>query len=226
MTGKEIKEEVDNYLIKTREERKNAGLAKVPEFDERDVKQAYRDGLQSGLWHHSYDYLVKTADLKKRYKTQKEINKELVDENAELKEKLKPENCLKLLAKEGYVKFTCENGNEHEQLTKAKEIIKKLIEAIHIWDCKNLEEVEAEAEQFLKGEFTTELPNEWHNLKKDPQDLPKKDGLYLIARANYQGPEYDTVRYWTADQKFTGAYLFEEKPIAWLEIPAFKEEEK
>jgi hypothetical protein len=38
---------------------------------------------------------------------------------------------------------------KNEQLTKAKEIIKKLIEAIHIWDCKNLEEVEAEAEQFL-----------------------------------------------------------------------------
>lgn len=85
MTGKEIREEVDNYLIKTREERKNAGLAKVPEFDERDIKQAYRDGLQSGLWHHSYDYLVKTADLKKRYEKQKEINKELVDENEELK---------------------------------------------------------------------------------------------------------------------------------------------
>ena len=86
MTGKEIKEEVDNYLIKTREERKKAGLAKVPEFDERDVKQAYRDGMQSGLWHHSYDYLVKTADLKKCYEKQKEINKELVDENEELKQ--------------------------------------------------------------------------------------------------------------------------------------------
>ena len=42
----------------------------------------------------------------------------------------------------------------YEQLEKenaeAKEHIKKLIEAIHIWDCKNLEEVETEAEQFLK----------------------------------------------------------------------------
>ena len=85
MTGMDIREEVDNYLIKTREERKNVGLAKVPEFDERDIKQAYRDGMQSGLWHHSYDYLVKTADLKKRYEKQKEINKELVDENEELK---------------------------------------------------------------------------------------------------------------------------------------------
>lgn len=33
---------------------------------------------------------------------------DLVKENAELKEKLKPENCLKLLAKEGYIKFTSE----------------------------------------------------------------------------------------------------------------------
>lgn len=30
---------------------------------------------------------------------------ELEKENAELKEKLKPENCLKLLAKEGYIKW-------------------------------------------------------------------------------------------------------------------------
>ena len=44
--------------------------------------------------------------------------KELKQENAELKEKLKPENCLKLLAKDGYIKFTSDN------LTQAKEIIK------------------------------------------------------------------------------------------------------
>ena len=36
----------------------------------------------------------------------------LEKENAKLKEKLKPENCLKLLAKDGYVKFTS------DQLTK------------------------------------------------------------------------------------------------------------
>ena len=46
---------------------------------------------------------------------------ELEKENAELKEKLKPENCLKLLAKEGYIKFTS------EQLTRAKEIIQRLM---------------------------------------------------------------------------------------------------
>lgn len=40
-------------------------------------------------------------------------------------------------------------NNLQDQLTKAKEIIRKLIEAIHIWDCKNLEEVETEAEQFI-----------------------------------------------------------------------------
>ena len=114
-----------------------------------------------------------------------------------------------------------------DQLTKAKDLLLKLSTCFEGHSNNNFEyELIKEAEQFLKEEFTTELPNEWHNLKKNPHDLPKKDGLYLIARANDQGPEYDTVRYWTADQKFTGAYLFEEKPIAWLEIPAFKEEEK
>ena len=49
---------------------------------------------------------------------------ELEKENAELKEKLKPENCLKLLAKEGYIKFTS------DQLTKAKEIIEELYNII------------------------------------------------------------------------------------------------
>ena len=43
-------------------------------------------------------------------------------ENAELKEKLKPENCLKLLAKEGYIKFSS------EQLTYAKTIIQDLLD--------------------------------------------------------------------------------------------------
>lgn len=52
-----------------------------------------------------------------------EIEK-LEKENAELKEKLKPENCLKLLAKEGYIKFTS------DQLTKAKEIIEELYNII------------------------------------------------------------------------------------------------
>lgn len=38
---------------------------------------------------------------------------------------------------------------QDDQLTNAKEVIKKLIEAIHIWDYKNLEQVETEAEQFI-----------------------------------------------------------------------------
>ena len=74
---------------------------------------------------------------------------ELEKENAELKEKLKPENCLKLLAKEGYIKFTS------DQLTKAKEIIKNLLSAYTTYadsfdDRDN--EIVAEAEQFLNSE--------------------------------------------------------------------------
>lgn len=92
----------------------------------------------------------RTAYCNEKYKKE-----QLEKENAELKEKLKPENCLKSLAKSGLVKFTCENGNEHEQLTKAKEIIKKL-KALYFSpvvtkdDVKRQDEILAEAEQFLK----------------------------------------------------------------------------
>ena len=85
MTGIEMRKEVADYLTTQMEERKNAGITKVPMFDARDVLQAYRAGLLNGLRRHSHDYLVKTADLKKRYEKQKEINKELVDENEKLK---------------------------------------------------------------------------------------------------------------------------------------------
>lgn len=65
-----------------------------------------------------------------KYKSYKE-------ENAELKEKLKPENCLKLLAKGGYVKFSS------DQLTYAKTIIQDLLD--------NTDEyARQKAEDFLK----------------------------------------------------------------------------
>lgn len=76
----------------------------------------------------------------------------LKKENAELKEKLKPENCLKSLAKSGLVKFTCENGNEHDQLIKAKEIMSKLYYAgrdVLMCQAELTEDIK-QAEQFLK----------------------------------------------------------------------------
>ena len=104
--------------------------------------------------------LYKYESVYKRFPDLKDAMNEaerILKENAKLKEKLKPENCLKLLAKEGYVKFTCENGNEHDQLTKAKEIIKKL-KALFSFpivtedDIKRQDEILTEAEQFLNSE--------------------------------------------------------------------------
>lgn len=60
--------------------------------------------------------------------------------------KLKPENCLKLLAKEGYIKFTS------DQLTKAKELIKRLMYELVVSN-RPYEEVELlvkDVEQFLR----------------------------------------------------------------------------
>lgn len=71
---------------------------------------------------------------------------ELEKENAELQEKLKPENCLKLLAKKGYVKFTS------DKLTKAKELIEELSSSLSVVGECGEEECELlnRAEQFLK----------------------------------------------------------------------------
>ena len=80
----------------------------------------------------------------------------LEKENAELRTKATAlENANRAMVKE--LDDTTRSGlsvlenvvRSKEQLTKAKELIRKLIEAIHIWDCKNLEKVEAEAEQFI-----------------------------------------------------------------------------
>lgn len=71
---------------------------------------------------------------------------DLEKENAELKEKLKPENCLKLLAEEGYVKFTSDN------LTKAKEKIHNLLEIIerpYQFNAPRKIQMVKEAEQFI-----------------------------------------------------------------------------
>lgn len=67
-------------------------------------KKAYRDGLIDSAEPRE----LKIAELER--------------ENTGLREKLKPENCLKLLAKEGYVKFTS------DQLDKATKIIKDLLD--------------------------------------------------------------------------------------------------
>ena len=69
---------------------------------------------------------------------------ELEKENAELQEKLKPENCLKLLAKKGYVKFTS------DKINKAKEIIKNLLFFLNKFYSEDCPVCMDEAEQFLK----------------------------------------------------------------------------
>ena len=83
------------------------------------------------------------------------------DENAELKDKLEV-----LIA----VGNTCTKGL-NKQLTKAKEILRKFL------DAKSIEETcvaESEAEQLLNGyeECFVDFKEKWHDLRKDPSDIP------------------------------------------------------
>ena len=100
-----------NYI--TELEKENAELKEVHESDKRSLALIAK----------------KSADFEKAYNEAEELldkqieaTYKLFEENKELKEKLKPENCLKLLAKEGYIKFSS------DQLTYAKTIIQDLLD--------------------------------------------------------------------------------------------------
>ena len=74
------------------------------------------------------------------------------NEIAELKEKLKPENCLKSLAKSGFVKFTTDTT---DQLAQATQTIKEIEKIFYNGESKEkrlikIGEVLEQAEQFLK----------------------------------------------------------------------------
>ena len=119
---------------------------------ERKLEQTEKDLADYQFNYPTIKELQKeNAELKKKcYKKAVKDYCELEKENAELKEKLKPENCLKLLAKEGYIKFTS------EQLTKAKELIERLLitscnsDVLNLLpNCSEVLRVRVEAEQFL-----------------------------------------------------------------------------
>lgn len=68
----------------------------------------------------------------------------LEKENAELKKKLKPENCLKLLEKEGYVMFSS------VQLDKAKDLIRNLLRVTYGEGWNYSLDWKVKAEKFLE----------------------------------------------------------------------------
>ena len=103
---------------------------------------------------------LEIKELKETYRKQrnKRID-ELQKENAELK-KLKRE-CETSLCRAEY-------QYNYEQLTKAKEIISEFVEWA-TWqgsNCPSFKSIQDKAEQFLKGEITTEQSNECHDCAK------------------------------------------------------------
>lgn len=64
---------------------------------------------------------------------------------------------------------------------------------------------------------------EWHNLKKDPNDLPKESNEYLVHKIDGYGSksreliQYNSIkRFWCVD--------CQNEVIAWCEIPKYTEE--
>jgi len=60
---------------------------------------------------------------------------------------------------------------------------------------------------------------QWHDLEKDPTDLPKEEREYIVMNANEGGDtSYWICYYWKEEKKFTGYGLGEVNVIKWKEI--------
>ena len=61
--------------------------------------------------------------------------------------------------------------------------------------------------------------NEWHDLEKDPTDLPKEEKQYVVKAKDLDGDITVWICwYWTETKTFTGSYLSEMNVIKWKEI--------
>ena len=81
-----------------------------------------------------------------------------------------------------------------------------------------------ELEYLLKRAFNAGRP-QWHDLRKDPNDLPKKDESSTSITVLNQDQEkvyYDyDIEYWRYDDE---ELHITKPPIAWCEIPKYTEE--
>ena len=64
----------------------------------------------------------------------------------------------------------------------------------------------------------TENGIQWHDLRKDPNDLPKKEGCYLVKVDDGKNDIYETDNFYLDDYCFV---LYGKYVIAWCEIPQF-----
>lgn len=64
----------------------------------------------------------------------------------------------------------------------------------------------------------TEGKPKWHDLRKDPNDLPRENGKYIIyIKVSEKRTITDTCDFFNG---YFGQYI---KPIAWCELPKFEE---
>ena len=76
---------------------------------------------------------------------------------------------------------------------------------------------------FIAGhDAALEGANGWHNIKRNPQDLPKESGVYLIVELQYGRPGYDTALYWPDSREFTGRGCGSLDVIAWHKLPVYE----
>ena len=118
-----------------------------------------------------------------------------------------------------------EEKNEHRQVEKHfEDLNRKRLEEQLSDALTRIEEVKADCDFALEGkdveikELKAQIP-QWHDLRKDTNDLPKEDGFYLVKLDDDSLCNYETDSFYL-DDNFV---LYGKYVIAWCEIPTFKE---
>lgn len=92
-------------------------------------------------------------------------------------------------------------------------------------------EVSKEAfEQFIIPTLSNAEKYRWHDIRKNPDDLPKEEGEYIVCEDYGFGKEYKSLPYMHSEE-FNEYYWLvgwkeKEALIAWKEIEPFEEETK
>ena len=98
----------------------------------------------------------------------------------------------------------------------AEEYFGKKTELVEVWKLKSCKD------NFLAG-LKAGRP-QWHDLRKDPNDLPKEDRYYLIYTVlgnYYVSKHHHNTNYWIGIQN---QFVSIKQVIAWCEIPTFDKE--
>jgi hypothetical protein len=143
----------------------------------------------------------------------------------EIYQRIKKENpCIFCLRSAGGCQF---KGNKCDSTSLKMYYERNHLEIESILKDIYIKELEKESEQ-LKAQIEKKEKVIWHDLRKNPKDLPPKDvgsfSTFVITNKGF-GYNVDCQNKWFVYWNVTGSYECSTEVVAWCELPKFEVEE-